>query len=187
MSAATTTTDPPSPNGQAAGVIIAEGVVLILLGIAAAAFPRFASFAAAVLLGWVLIACGIAGLVSAFSARPHVHFLWSLFSSIVSLVAGFLVAYHPLVGVFTIVVLLAAWLALDRIGPSKVWRPGMALAASLGDHRLGAGRRAPGLKSGRRIVRRRNYRRPGPLPRRMGVGHARARPAARRAYVTLKS
>jgi uncharacterized membrane protein HdeD (DUF308 family) len=120
MSAATTTTDPPSPNGQAAGVLIAEGAVLILLGMAAAAFPAFASIAAAVLLGWILIACGIAGLVSAFSARPHVHFIWSLFSSIVSLVAGFLVAYHPLVGVFTLVVLLAAWLALDGFGSLMV-------------------------------------------------------------------
>jgi len=116
MSAGTTTIDPPPPRSAGGGFLIIEGVVLILLGLAAAAFPVLASISAALLLGWILIACGIAGLVSAFSARPHVHFWWSLFSSAVSVLAGFLVAFHPLVGVFTLVVLLAAWLAFDGFG-----------------------------------------------------------------------
>jgi uncharacterized membrane protein HdeD (DUF308 family) len=97
------------------GYLVAEGVLLILVGIAAIVFPAVAGIAAAVLFGWILIISGIGGLISAFSTRPHLHFAWSLASSILAIVAGLVAALFPFAGVTALVIVIAAWLALDGV------------------------------------------------------------------------
>jgi uncharacterized membrane protein HdeD (DUF308 family) len=92
-----------------------EGVLLVVFGLAAIVFPLWASIAAAVLLGWILIATGIAGLVGAFNARPHVHFGWSLVSSVVSILSGLVAAFYPLAGVFALAIVISAWLIVDGV------------------------------------------------------------------------
>jgi uncharacterized membrane protein HdeD (DUF308 family) len=120
MTATTPQSPPPSSSSAPPGFLFVEGGVFVLFGLAAIAFPIFASFAAAVLLGWILIACGVAGLFGAFSARPHLHFGWSLVSSIVAIVAGLIVAFDPLAGVLSLVIVLAAWLVLDGVSSMMI-------------------------------------------------------------------
>jgi uncharacterized membrane protein HdeD (DUF308 family) len=119
-----TATNPQSgargPDAPPSGFLFVEGVLLILFGLAAVAFPLWASIAAAVLLGWILIATGIAGLIGAFSARPHVHFGWSLVSSIVSIFSGLVAAFYPLAGVMALVIVIAAWLVLDGVSSMMI-------------------------------------------------------------------
>lgn len=102
-------------RGNGWGFLVGEGILLILLGVAAIAFPAFAGVAAAVLFGWLLIIAGIGGIVSAFSTRPHVHFAWSIISGALAIVAGLIAALFPLAGANALVILIAAWLALDGI------------------------------------------------------------------------
>lgn len=102
-------------NPTGAGFLLVEGVLLVMFGLAAIAFPIFASIAAAILLGWILIACGIAGLFGAFSAKPHLHFGWSLVSSLVAIAAGVIAAFYPLAGIMSLALIIAAWLVLDGI------------------------------------------------------------------------
>jgi uncharacterized membrane protein HdeD (DUF308 family) len=107
---------PPSGDPRRASTWLhVEAGVLILLGVAAIVFPLVAGIAAAVLLGWILIIIGIAGVVGALQARPHVHLGWSLVSSILALVAGLLIAFFPLAGAVTLVIVIAAWLVLDGV------------------------------------------------------------------------
>jgi uncharacterized membrane protein HdeD (DUF308 family) len=120
MTAAAHHTEPRSSTSTGAGILFVEGAVLILFGVAAIAFPLFASIAAAVLLGWILIASGIAGLIGAFTERPHLHFGWSLLSSIVSIAAGLVAAFYPLAGVLALALVIAAWLALDGVGSMMI-------------------------------------------------------------------
>ena len=108
----------PSSSGRfggASGFLVAEGVILILLGLAAVVFPVLAGVATAVLFGWILFVSGLIGLVSAFRSRPHLHFRWSIVSSMLAIVAGLIVALSPLTGVIALVVVIAAWLALDGV------------------------------------------------------------------------
>ncbi|HEV2366104.1 MAG TPA: DUF308 domain-containing protein [Caulobacteraceae bacterium] len=102
-------------RGSPRWLVIIEGVILIALGVAAVVFPIFASLFAAVLLGWILLVSGIVGLIGAFAHRPHVHLGWSIVSAALAIVAGVFIAFFPLTGVITLVIVLAAWLFLDGV------------------------------------------------------------------------
>jgi uncharacterized membrane protein HdeD (DUF308 family) len=103
----------PDRHAGAARLFVAEGVMLIALGSAAVLFPILAGVATATLFGWILTASGVFGLISAFSARPHMHFWWSVASSILAIAAGVVIAFSPAVGALTLVWVVAVWLALD--------------------------------------------------------------------------
>jgi uncharacterized membrane protein HdeD (DUF308 family) len=92
-----------------------EGVVLIILGIAALAAPLIAGLATAVLVGWLLIMAGVLGFLSAFAGRAHVHMGWSIVSAIVALVVGVLVVFFPLAGTLVLALLIGAYLLLDGV------------------------------------------------------------------------
>jgi uncharacterized membrane protein HdeD (DUF308 family) len=48
------------------GLYLGEGIVLILLGLAAIVFPFIAGIVATVFLGWLFLIAGIVGLVSTY-------------------------------------------------------------------------------------------------------------------------
>lgn len=104
-----------SPTGRVSGFLSIEGMLLVLFGLAALVFPAMAGVATAVLLGWILIACGIAGVVATVSGRAHVQLRWSLLSALLALVAGFVIAFDPPVGVAVFIGVVAAWLVLDGV------------------------------------------------------------------------
>jgi len=110
---------------------IAEGVLLIVLGVVAAVLPAIAGAAAAVVFGWVLILAGLFGLTSLIGSRDHTHLLWSILSGVVALAVGALIVWAPLVGAVTLALFIAVYLLLD----------GLAMAGLAWDQRKrGAGR-----------------------------------------------
>ena len=100
---------------SAATILIIEGAVLALLGVGALLLPVVASFAAAILVGWILVASGVMGLVSAFTTRPHVHFWSSLVSGIVAIIAGAIALLFPPAAIVGLTIVIAVWLALDGV------------------------------------------------------------------------
>lgn len=108
-------TGTPTAARSAATILIIEGVVLALLGIGALFLPVLASLAAAVLVGWILVASGLMGIVSAFTTRPHVHFWWSLFSGIIAVVAGGVALAFPPAAIVGLTIVIAVWLAMDGV------------------------------------------------------------------------
>jgi uncharacterized membrane protein HdeD (DUF308 family) len=117
MSTTGTAVPPPSATTarNAATVLILEGVVLAILGLIALALPLLASLAAAIFIGWILIASGIMGVVSAFATKPHVHFWWSLLSGVIAIAAGVLALLTPGAAIIGLTIVIAAWLAIDGI------------------------------------------------------------------------
>lgn len=95
---------------------LVEGILLILFGLAALCFPAFAGIATAVLFGWILIASGAVGLVGTVAGGGYTHAWWSLFSSVLAIVAGLLMAFNPFAGATVLVLVIAGWLFLDGIG-----------------------------------------------------------------------
>src|SRR4051812_42723612 len=65
-----------------------EGVLLVVLGLAAMIVPPLASLAVTIFLGWMFLISGIAGLVLTFWARQMPGFWWSVLSAALALVAG---------------------------------------------------------------------------------------------------
>jgi uncharacterized membrane protein HdeD (DUF308 family) len=58
---------------------LVEGILLVLLGLAAIIVPQLASLAVTIFLGWLFLISGIAGLVLTFWTRQMPGFWWSWF------------------------------------------------------------------------------------------------------------
>ena len=120
---------------RAAPWFIVEGVLLIVLGVVAAALPGLAGVAGAAVFGWVLILSGLFGLVSLTGSRRHAHLIWAIVSSLVALAFGALIVWMPVVGAAALAFVIALYLLLD----------GVALIGLAWDQRKRMGRRWPWL------------------------------------------
>src|ERR1700732_4674562 len=65
-----------------------EGILLVILGLAAIIVPPLASLAVTIFLGWMFLISGIAGLALTFWARQMPGFWWSLVSAALAVLAG---------------------------------------------------------------------------------------------------
>ncbi len=92
-----------------------EGVVLLILGLAAIILPQVASVAVEILIGWLLLMSGIVGLWSSFATRHAPGFGWSLLSALAGIVAGIILLVWPLSGVVTLTLVLSAFLCVEGV------------------------------------------------------------------------
>jgi uncharacterized membrane protein HdeD (DUF308 family) len=95
------------------GLFLAEGILLVILGLLAIMAPVVASVAATVFFGWILLLSGIVGLISTLRARAAPGFAWSLLSALVGIVAGAVLLGWPLSGTFSLTAVLIAFLLLE--------------------------------------------------------------------------
>jgi uncharacterized membrane protein HdeD (DUF308 family) len=84
------------------------GVVLIILGVIAVAFPFMTTLAAKTFLGWLFLIGGVFQIIHAFSTQKWIAFFFNLLVGILYLFAGAWLAFFPLAGIVTLTVLLAA-------------------------------------------------------------------------------
>lgn len=84
------------------------GLLLIILGIAAIAFPLLTTIAAKIALGWLFLVAGVVQIAHAFSTRRWSEFFLDLLVGLLYLIAGGWLALFPLTGIVTLTVLLAA-------------------------------------------------------------------------------
>lgn len=116
------TADPQQLRGAIAGTVsqhwgwfLAEGLVLLFLGIMAILLPAAASLVATVFLGWLLLLSGIIGLIATLRERHAPGFGWSLLSALLALGAGGLLLLWPIHGVFSLTAVLIAFLFGDGV------------------------------------------------------------------------
>lgn len=98
---------------RASGLFLLEGIILAVLGMAAITLPFLAGIGATILLGWIFVVAGIIGLISTLGAPRAPGFVWSLLSACLSLAAGAILLWNPLLGLVTLTWLLTAFFALD--------------------------------------------------------------------------
>jgi uncharacterized membrane protein HdeD (DUF308 family) len=89
-------------------LLMFQGTIMVLLGILAFAAPVAATIAVDIFVGWLFLISGIVGLVAVFSAKDIPAFLWSLITAALSVTAGFLLIWKPVVGALTLTLLLTA-------------------------------------------------------------------------------
>lgn len=94
---------------------LAEGIVLIVLGVLAILLPLIAGLVVAIALGWLLFLAGVLGLVTSVAMRRAPGFWWSLISSLVALAAGVMLFLFPLGGMISLTLLLAIFLFADGV------------------------------------------------------------------------
>src|SRR5260370_20640576 len=91
---------------------------MILAGILALIYPVASSFAAVLLLGWLLIISGVVQGISLFDARNVPHFWLQLVSVVLSVLVGVLLIRHRGEGLLVLTLLLLVYFMIEGI--SKV-------------------------------------------------------------------
>jgi uncharacterized membrane protein HdeD (DUF308 family) len=91
------------------------GILLIVLGVAAIAFPFVTTIAAKIFLGWLFLIGGIIQIVHAFSTRAWSEFFLDLLIGVLYVVAGSWLAFFPLTGIVTLTLLLALMFIIEGV------------------------------------------------------------------------
>jgi uncharacterized membrane protein HdeD (DUF308 family) len=97
------------------GLFLAEGILLLVLGIAAIALPPIATLTFTLLLGWLFLISGIAGLISTFWMRGAPGFWWSLLSGVLAIAAGAVLIGSPASGVLSLTLVLIAFFIIEGV------------------------------------------------------------------------
>ena len=112
------------------GWFLALGIVLLLAGAAAIAFPLLSTIAAKIGLGWIFLVGGAVLTIHAFSIKQWSGFLWSVLIGVLYLVAGGWLAFFPFTGIITLTLLVAALFLAEgvleammaiRVRPHEGW------------------------------------------------------------------
>jgi len=96
-------------------LFLAEGVLLLVLGLAAIVLPLVATIAVAFIIGWLLLMSGIIGLIATFRMRHAPGFLWSLVSAILAIAAGVVLLRWPLSGALSLTVILTIFFVIEGV------------------------------------------------------------------------
>ena len=92
-----------------------EGILLTVLGLAAMIAPLIASLAFTILLGWMFLISGVAGLAMTFWARQMPGFWWSLISAALAVGAGIILLARPAQGVLTLTIVIGAYFLAEGV------------------------------------------------------------------------
>jgi uncharacterized membrane protein HdeD (DUF308 family) len=92
-----------------------EGILLVVLGLAAMIVPPLASLAVTIFLGWMFLISGVAGLALTFWARQMPGFWWSLISAVLAVGAGIILLTRPVQGVLTLTIVVGAYFLAEGV------------------------------------------------------------------------
>jgi uncharacterized membrane protein HdeD (DUF308 family) len=92
-----------------------EGIVLVVLGLAAMIVPPLASLAVTIFLGWMFLISGVVGLALTFWTRGMPGFWWSLISAALALVAGLVLLAQPVQGTLTLTIVVGAYFLAEGV------------------------------------------------------------------------
>jgi uncharacterized membrane protein HdeD (DUF308 family) len=97
------------------GWFLALGIVLLIAGAIAIAFPLISAVAIGITLGWIFLIGGVLLALHAFSATQWRGFLWELLLGLLYVLAGGYLLFFPIGGVVTLTILLAAMFIAEGI------------------------------------------------------------------------
>jgi uncharacterized membrane protein HdeD (DUF308 family) len=92
-----------------------EGILLVILGLAAMILPPLASLAVTIFLGWMFLISGVAGLALTFWARQMPGFWWSLVSAVLAIGAGIILLVKPVQGTLTLTIVVGAYFLAEGV------------------------------------------------------------------------
>lgn len=100
---------------QASGWSIVWGVLLIVFGMVAIGSPLLAAVAVSALIGWLIILAGVIHVVVAFHAHGAGSLIWKLLVGLAYIFIGGYLLLHPLLGVASLTLLLAALFFIEGV------------------------------------------------------------------------
>lgn len=94
---------------------LAEGSVLVVLGLLAIVVPPIATLAVTILFGWLFMVSGVVGLVTTFWMRAAPGFWWALVSAALAILVGALLLAQPVQGALTLTYVLVAFFVIEGV------------------------------------------------------------------------
>jgi uncharacterized membrane protein HdeD (DUF308 family) len=94
---------------------LAEGIVMLVLGLFAIAVPEVASLAITILIGWLFFVGGIFRSLSVLRHRGLPGFVWSLATAVLAILLGLVLLLRPIAGVLTLTIALVAFFLVEGI------------------------------------------------------------------------
>jgi len=94
---------------------LAEGIVLVILGLLAVVVPPIATLAVTILFGWLFLVSGVVGLVTTFWMRAAPGFWWALLSAALGVLVGALLLAQPIQGALTLTYVLVAFFVIEGV------------------------------------------------------------------------
>ncbi len=102
-------------NNRDWGLGLAAGITMILISILMFTVPAAAGLAVTVLLGWIVLASGIIGIVAGIAHRREGGLWVNLILGLLAVGAGLLLIFRPLAGTVTLATILVLWLIVDGL------------------------------------------------------------------------
>ena len=96
-------------------LFLIEGIVLVILGVAAILVPPLATITFTILVGWLFLISGVVGLATTLWMRHAPGFWWSLLSAFIGIVAGILLLLRPLTGALSLTLVLGAFFIVEGV------------------------------------------------------------------------
>jgi len=96
-------------------LFLVEGIILVILGFLAIVVPPLATLGITILIGWLFLISGVAGLITTFGARHAPGFWWSLLSAVIAIAAGIILLGRPIVGAVSLTYLLIAFFIIEGV------------------------------------------------------------------------
>jgi len=96
-------------------LFLAQGIVMVILGIVAIAAPGWASVAVDIYVGWIFLLSGLVGIVAMFSAGNFSSFLWTFVTALLSLAVGALLLWRPEEGTISLTMVLTAFFIFEGV------------------------------------------------------------------------
>ena len=96
-------------------LFLAQGVIMVILGILAIIWPQISTIAVDIYVGWLFLLSGVVGIASMFLAQNVQAFLWSLLTAALSLFVGIVLLWHPVEGAVSLTLVLIAFFIVEGI------------------------------------------------------------------------
>jgi len=100
---------------QVSGFSVVLSILLIVCGVLAIMLPVAMSIGVLILVAWLLIIGGVVQFVHAFSCKGIGHIIWKLLVAVCYVITGIYLRVHPLLGVATLTLVLAVFLAAEGL------------------------------------------------------------------------
>ena len=92
-----------------------EGIVLLILGVAAIMIPPFATLVVAIFLGWIFLISGVLGMITTFWMKQAPGFRWSFLSAVLAIAVGIVLIGWPASGAVSLTLVLIAFFIIEGV------------------------------------------------------------------------
>jgi uncharacterized membrane protein HdeD (DUF308 family) len=96
-------------------LFLAQGILMMVLGLMAVAEPNIATVAVGIFVGWLFFVGGIFRAASVWHSRRLPGFPWSMLTAVLATALGLILILRPLAGVLTLTMVLVAFFIVEGV------------------------------------------------------------------------